>query len=141
MNQTNQKTSWWGRNWKWVLPTGGCLTVIILLVIFVGAIFFGANNLMKDSMPYKEAISKARQNGQLIELLGEPIEQEGMIQGHINFENGEGDIDIKVPLTGPKGEASLYVVGTKKRDTWTYSDVYVIIDSTGETIFLPENMN
>jgi len=50
--EVQQKKSWWGRNWPWVLPVGGCLTVILLLVFGVGAIFFGVTNALKNSTPY-----------------------------------------------------------------------------------------
>ncbi len=38
-----QQKSWFGRNWRWVLPVGGCLTVILLFVFGIGALFFGVS--------------------------------------------------------------------------------------------------
>ncbi|ETN94652.1 Cytochrome oxidase complex assembly protein 1 [Zhouia amylolytica] len=139
MNELSPKKSWWGRNWKWVIPAGGCLTIIIFIVVFIGTVFFGVSTMMKSSTPYEEAITRVKENKQIIEALGEPIVQEGMIQGKINYENDHGDIDIKVPLEGAKGKASLYIVGTKQGDTWNYSDMYIVIKATGETIFLLES--
>lgn len=136
MNETLPRKSWWGRNWKWVVPTGGCLIFIILIIVFIGTLFFGLNKFMTESTPYEEAFTKAIENEQVIEALGEPIEQEGLIQGSLNYENDRGEIDVKVPLEGPKGIGYLYIKGTKDGENWDYSDLYVIIESTGETIFL-----
>jgi len=40
MNEHTQQKNWFVRNWLWVVPVGGCLTIILLFVLGVGAIFF-----------------------------------------------------------------------------------------------------
>ncbi|MEP0263125.1 cytochrome c oxidase assembly factor 1 family protein [Dokdonia sp.] len=135
-NELIEERSWWKRNWKWVVPTGGCLTLILLLVFFVGAAIFGATKMMSGSEPYQEGLTKAQSNEQVIELLGEPIENNGIMQGSINFSNNSGDADIRVPIKGPKGEGTVYIVGEKHNGVWTYSELEVRIDQNSEVINL-----
>ena len=49
---------------------------------------------------------------------------------------GSGNADLTIPISGPKGKGTLYVVATKSAGEWTYSKLVVKIDSTGETIDL-----
>lgn len=135
-NELIQEKSWWKRNWKWVVPTGGCLTIIILLIVFIGAAVFGVTKLTIGSEPYLEGLAKTQSNEQVIELLGEPIETDGIMQGSINFSNNNGDADIRIPIKGPKGEGTIYVVAEKLNGTWTYSELEVRIDQNNEVINL-----
>ena len=94
MEETTRRKSWCGRNWPWVVPTGGCLLAIILFISFFGAIFVGVTSLMSDSQAYKDAMEAASNNPKVIELLGEPLESHGMMSGNINYSNGGGEVSI-----------------------------------------------
>lgn len=135
-NELIQEKTWWQRNWKWVVPTGGCLTLIIIFVGFIGTIIFGVTKAISGTEPYQNSLSKAQQNEQVIELLGEPIETTSIMQGSISYSNGDGSADIRIPIKGPKGEATIYVVGEKRYDEWTYSEMEVRIDQNNEVINL-----
>ncbi len=135
-NELIQEKSWWKRNWKWVVPTGGCLTIIILFIILTGAAVFGITKAFSGTEPYQESIAKTQNNEQVIELLGEPIETDGIMQGSINFSNNDGSANIRIPIKGPKGEGTIYVVGEKLDGIWNYSELEVRIDQNNETINL-----
>jgi hypothetical protein len=47
-----------------------------------------------------------------------------------------GKADLTIPISGPNGNGSIYVVATKFAGEWSYSRMMVKIDSTGETIDL-----
>ncbi|MDY8135065.1 cytochrome c oxidase assembly factor Coa1 family protein [Aquimarina sp. 2201CG5-10] len=134
-NQTPKK-SWFARNWGWAVPVGGCLTIIILFFVFLGSVIFGVSELMTGSDPYNEGLAKAQQDDYIIELLGEPIETDGIMQGELSFKNNTGKANISIPIKGPEGKAKVYVVGTKQNDEWDYSEMYVIIKETDEQIDL-----
>lgn len=135
-NKTVEQPSWWKRNWKWVVPAGGCLTLIILIVAFIAIVFFGATKIISGSGPYQDSIAKAQNNEHVIERLGEPIETVGIMQGSISFRNSDGDADISIPIKGPNGKATIYVVGEKRNDVWTYSEQEVRMDQNNEVINL-----
>jgi hypothetical protein len=128
-NELIEEPSWWKRNWKWVIPVGGCFTIIILFMALIGAGIFGVSKMFTGSEPYTYALEQVQSNEQVIELLGEPIETNGIMQGSINFSNNEGNANISIPIKGPNGEGKIYVVGEKRNDTWTYSELEVRINN------------
>ncbi|MDA6070054.1 cytochrome c oxidase assembly factor 1 family protein [Flavobacterium sp. AC] len=129
------RKSWWERNWKWFVPTG-CVSLLLIFVLFIVSIFFGVTSMMTNSDAYKEAMTKAQKNKVVIEKLGSPIEDDGMTSGSINTANGDsGNCDLQIPIKGPKGKATLFVVAEKK-GTWKYSEMTVVIQNTKEEIDL-----
>ncbi len=141
METDTVKKSWWKRNWKWVVPTGGCLGLIALVLIFAGSLFFGISSMMSDSEAQKAGMAAAKENTQLIELLGEPIEDNGMTSGSFNTSNGLKSADINIPIKGPKGEAVIRVVGSGVGDTWDFTTMQVYIDSEDTIIDLLDNQD
>jgi hypothetical protein len=138
MEDVKQK-SWFGRNWPWVLPVGGCLTIILLFVFGVGAVIFGVSNAITSSAPYEYAVEQASHHPDVIAALGENIETDGIMQGNISLENSDGGrVDISIPIKGSKGKGSVAVKGEKVDGTWHYESLYVIIKETQESINLLE---
>lgn len=135
MSEHKQK-SWFGRNWPWLIPVGGCLTVIVLFVVGIGAAFFGVSKMINNSEPFEYAIAQASENKIVLEHLGEHIETNGMMNGNLSYSNDDGEIDIVVPIKGTKGEGVLTVVGTKTDGDWSYETVYITIKATNEKINL-----
>src|ERR1043165_2736814 len=128
-------TTWFGRNWKWAVPIG-CL----LPVLFSGgcalAIFFFAIGVLKQSDVYKNAVARAQTNSKVIEAIGSPISQTGIVSGSSNVNGGAGETNLSIPPSGPKGTAKLYVEGKKSADVWYFQTMQVKIEKTGERIDL-----
>ncbi|WP_103069305.1 cytochrome c oxidase assembly factor Coa1 family protein [Aquimarina sediminis] len=136
MNNHTQEKSWFARNWGWAVPVGGCLTLIVLFFVFLGSLIFGVNELISESTPSQEALAKVNEDEYVITILGQPIETDGIMSGSISYTNGIGSADMSIPVKGPKGEARLFVVGSKRNDQWSYTEMYIIIDKTDEQIDL-----
>ena len=136
MEEVKQK-SWFGRNWLWLLPVGGCLTIILLFVFGIGAIFFGVTNAIKNSGPYEYALKETKLNDDVAYHLGDPIETNGIMQGNISLQNSDsGHVDIKIPIKGSEGEGTIFVVGEKIDGEWVYEQLYVLIKETQDEINL-----
>ncbi len=135
MEGVRQK-SWFGRNWPWIIPVGGCLTVILLFVLGIGTVFFGVSKMFTSSTPYEYAMQSAKNNSNVIAILGEPIDADGIISGNISLNNDDGKADFKIPIKGPKGKARIVVIGTKTYGEWAYEALYVLIKETREEINL-----
>jgi len=135
MEEVQQK-SWFKRNWLWFVPTMGCLTLIVLFFLGIGSLIFGITNMISDSEPALYAVEKASAAPKVIEILGEPIVQEGMSSGSISFNNGDGDADLRVPISGPNGKAIVRVVAEKYDDEWTYEKIYVLLKGGDQKIDL-----
>lgn len=137
MEEVRQK-SWFGRNWIWVVPVGGCLTLIIIGLIFIGTLFFGVTRMFKNSTPYEYALEQASQNREVTLILGDAIESDGIISGNISIDNNSGIANFSIPIKGSKGEARIYVVAEKRNGEWIYEKLYVLIKETQEEINLLE---
>jgi hypothetical protein len=129
-------TSWWSRNWKWFVPTGCCLTPLVLggaFVAFLVLVIFGA---MKQSDVYKVAVARAKADPRVIAALGSPIKDGWYVSGKTNVNGGSGEADLSIPISGPRGKGTIYAIATKFAGEWTYSKLVVKVESTGETIDL-----
>jgi glycerate kinase len=133
-NELIQRKSWLNRNWKWLIPSG-CLTLLILFGLFIGGIFYEVTSIIKDSDAYKESMTAVQNNKLVVEKLGSPIETDGMVSGNVTSTNDVRTCDVQVPIKGPKGKATLFVVG-EKRGKWKYSEMSVYIENTDEKIDL-----
>ena len=126
---------WWSRNWKWFVPTG-CLTILLLIVAFIAAIFFFVFGILKSSDVYKTALARAKSDPAVIEALGEPIKEGWLIMGKTNGEGTGGQADIGIPISGPKGKGTAYAVATKTAGRWTYTTLEVEVEGRPERIDL-----
>lgn len=138
-NELVPQPSWWKRNWKWVVPIGGCLTVLLLVVFFIGSLFYGVSSILEESEPYTYALEKINNDPQLVELLGAPIEKDGMPQGNLNWDNGKKNADMKIPIAGPKGNGMLFIVAHGENDTWIYDEIRVTIKENEEFNLLEDD--
>lgn len=133
-NELIQRKSWLNRNWKWFVPSG-CLTLLILFGLFIGGIFYEVTSVIKDSDAFKESMTAVQNNKLVVEKLGSPIETDGMVSGNVTSNNNVRTCDVQVPIKGPKGKGTLFVVG-EKRGKWKYTEMSVYIQNTDEKIDL-----
>ncbi len=127
---------WWNRNWKWFVPTGCCLTPLILFGAFVAFLVLVVFGAMKQSDAYKMALARAKTDQRVIAALGTPITEGWYLSGKTNVNGGSGEADLSIPISGPKGKATIYAVATKSAGEWSYSKLVVKVEGTGETIDL-----
>jgi hypothetical protein len=123
------RSSWWSRNWKWALPVG-CMIPVLCgggVVGFFFLIFSVVSGAVKSSDGYEEGMSRARSNAEVRAALGEPIEPGFWITGSISVSGPSGNINVSIPISGPKGSGTLYIVGRKTADRWQYSTMEVEI--------------
>jgi len=130
MEQSPPQRSWWSRNWKWALPVG-CLLPLVLCgggaVVFFGLIYGVVTGAIRSSDAYQEGMSRARSNPEVVAALGEPIESGWLISGSINVNGPSGNADVSIPISGPKGSGTLSIVGTRSAGRWQYSTMEVEI--------------
>ncbi len=138
-NELVPQPSWWKRNWKWVVPVGGCLTVIILFIVFVGSLIWGAASLIGDSQPAEYAMELINKDEDMIRLLGTPIEKDGMVQGNVNWSNGDKSANLTIPVSGPEGKGTLIVNARGKGEEWIYDRIEVLIGDEEAIDLLEEN--
>lgn len=126
-NELVEYPSWWKRNWKWAVPVGGCLSLIVVFIVFIGSVFYGVTAVLEESQPFEYALETINQDEEITNALGSPIVKDGMIQGSYNNNNGIKTADMKIPVSGSKGSGTLFVKATGKDDNWTYDIIRVEI--------------
>ena len=135
-NELIERPSWWKRNWKWALPAGGCLTIVIVgIIMLVGGVFAFANKV-KTATGTDQALIIAQQNPALIEILGEPIESDGFGSFNISIKNGERTSNSTLPIKGPKGTGTIHVSSKGEDENRTYEVFNVTIDGSDEIVEL-----
>ena len=134
-----QRPGWWGRNWKWFVPTG-CLGILVLFVGFICLIAFVVFGAMKSSDVYKTALATAKADLRVTGALGSPIEAGYFITGSTHASGSSGDADLTVPISGPNGKGTIYFVASKFAGKWTFSKLVVVVGKTGEEIDLTDKV-
>ena len=127
--------SWFGRNWKWLLPVG-CVVPMLCCLSFAGATYFGVSKVITASGPFTDAITRANGNADVQATLGTPLTPGLGVSGSLNETNGSGSANFTVPLEGPKGKGTLRVEGRGRGGQWTYS--VMEIEAGGKIINLLE---
>lgn len=127
--------NWWQRNWKWFVPTG-CLTLLMLFVGFVFCIVLVAFSAIKSTDAYATAFNRAKSDPRVIAAIGTPIKQGWYVAGNTRVSGGSGEADLTIPISGPKGKATVYAKATKSAGRWSYSQLQVRVASTDALIDL-----
>ena len=96
----------------------------------------GLMNAIKSSEPYLIGLGRAKENAEVKEALGEPIDASFVVQGRINLQNNDGAADLTFPISGPKGAGQVHVQGTKTAGTWSYQDISVTVVNGSKKIDL-----
>ncbi|MEO8001908.1 MAG: cytochrome c oxidase assembly factor Coa1 family protein [Arenimonas sp.] len=109
---------------------------LFLLLGFIGLIFYAVSTMMKSSGAYQMALHKARENPQVVSALGEPIAEGLFTSGNINESGSSGSADLAIPISGPKGKATIYLVASESAGKWTFSNLLVEIKKTQSRIDL-----
>ena len=99
------RRGWWSRNWRWFVPTALLCSALLCGGCCIG-IFGAVFGVLKSSEPYQMALERVQKDPQLIQHLGEPIEEVGWFpSGEITVQNGRGDARFDFEVAGPKGKA------------------------------------
>ena len=114
----------------------GCLVPVLCIAGFVLVIFYFVMGVVKESDAYKKALARAQENPAVIEAIGSPISQTGIVSGNSHVNGATGEANLSIPLRGPKGKATLYVEAKKSTDIWYFQTMVVKIEKTGERIDL-----
>ena len=126
---------WWSRNWKWFVPLG-CLSMVLLVVLFVAGIVLIVFGAMKSSDAYKTAVARAKANPEVVSALGTPIEEGMFVSGKTNVDGSSGEADLTIPISGPKGKGKIFAIATKRAGRWNYSTLEVEIAGRDERVDL-----
>jgi hypothetical protein len=127
--------NWFGRNWKWFVPVAS-LAVIVLFAAFIAAVFGLVEASFQSSSVYTQALARARANPQVSGQIGLPLKAGWFTTGNLNIDNDDGNADLVIPISGPKGKGKIYVVAKKTADVWRYETLEVEVNGQPDRILL-----
>lgn len=130
-----ENRNWWERNWKWLVPVG-CLTVVLLFVAGFALVITFVFGMMKQSSAYSEALEIARADPAVVAALGTPIEDGFMVSGNISENGPSGRAELSIPVSGPRGTATIYVEADKSAGAWKFKTLIAELDAGNERIDL-----
>lgn len=136
MNEEIKQKSWFKRNWIWVVPVSGCLTLIVLAILGIGTFFYGVTKAMTNSEPYEHAMKMTQNSAEVVIAIGDNIQKDGMSSGAVSHNNGVSEADLEIPIAGSKGQATVVVKAIKEGDQWIYEEFCVLIKDTQQQINL-----
>lgn len=135
--------TWWRKNWWWVAVLAG----VMLLAAAGGSVFAVFKGLhwiqgqIKTSEGYRLGLATVRADQRVVAALGEPIEDKDMISGSFNNSTNRRSIMVMVPLSGPKGRASLVLAAAQRDGPWQFNTLMVTIEAGSQIIDLRDAAN
>ncbi len=116
----------------WAVGLGAVLTLIAVMVLVFSVVI----GFMKSSDAYTGAVARARSAPAVISALGTPLQEGWFVTGNIHVSGPTGLAELAIPVSGPKGEATIYVDATKHVGAWQFDHLIVELESTHERIDL-----
>ena|SRR3989442_1414124 len=129
--------TWWQRNWKWVVP-GFLLSAVATLAAFAAVVHLTVQTVFRSSEVYGQALARVHANAEVSRELGEPLRHGWWIGGSIQTTIASGDADLAIPLSGPSGHGTLYVVARKKAGSWQFEILEMAVAGRQDHIQLLE---
>jgi hypothetical protein len=110
----------------------------LAIAVFISLIVLVVFGSMKSSDAYKMAVARAKANPQVVEKLGTPIEEGFFVGGNISVANERGNASLTIPISGPKGSATIFADAEKRGGPWEFSVLEVSIKGEARKIDLLE---
>jgi hypothetical protein len=116
-----------GKHWKRNLAIFAGLMGLLVIVIVV---------TLRDSDVCKLAFAKAETNPTVKQRLGEPVKRGFFISGTIQISGPSGHADIEIPVSGPKGKATVYAVAQKSAGLWKFEILQIAFEEASPRVNL-----
>lgn len=116
-----------GEHWKRNLAIAGGFAALLMIVLFV---------ILGDSDISRMAVAAAESNPIVRQRLGEPIKRGFFTSGNIELSGSSGHADLSIPVSGPRGKATIYAVAQKSAGLWKFESLDIAFDQTSARIAL-----
>ena len=140
-NELIEQKSWWKKNWTWFIPVSGFLLLICSVFISSEIIGIGTDfaQAYSDTELYQDAIKKVKSDQKVKELLGEIelIDKFAILEGEVNYTNGNQTINSTLRIQGTKGKAKMDISADRIDGQWVFKRINVRIknsDNSKQTI-------
>jgi hypothetical protein len=115
------------KHWKRNIAIAGGFAALLMVVLFV---------ILGDSDVSRMAIAAAESNPIVKQKLGEPIKRGFFTSGNIEISGSSGHADLSIPVSGPRGKATIYAVAKKSAGLWKFESLDIAFDQTSARMTL-----
>ncbi|PXY38667.1 hypothetical protein DMB65_21765 [Flavobacterium cheongpyeongense] len=138
-NELIVEKSWWGKNWKWFLPTLTLIFSLLFWLILSLSIDGNVTDIAQaysDNSLYEKAIEKAKTNQRVLEAIGEiePIDKLAILEGNAIYSNNNNSVELSVRIKGSKGKGKMDISADKNGTEWKYKKISIRIKEPKEEI-------
>jgi hypothetical protein len=138
-NELIVEKSWWGKNWKWFLPTLTLIFSLLFWLILSLSIDGNVTDIAQaysDNSLYEKAIEKAKTNQRILEVIGEiePIDKLAILEGNAIYSNNNNSVELSVRVKGSKGKGKMDISAEKNGAEWKYKKISIRIKEPKEEI-------
>jgi hypothetical protein len=130
-----KKKSWLERDTGWKIALI-CLICVGLLAIFIAAIFAIVSYSFHHSFVFNEAIARAERNPQVVSRIGTPLKPGWLPMGKIEVSGSTGRAHLEIPVTGPRGKATMRLDAHKVEGTWQFDTLEIEFEEESRWINL-----
>lgn len=127
--------TWLERNWKWFVPVV-TLGALIVIGAFTTCIILFVERTLKGSEPYQVAVRQVHASPEVTRTLGVPLQESWLVMGNYRSVNSSHYVDLNFDVTGPKGKAHVFVVGSGTGSDWTYRTLSIEFEDTHQQLDL-----
>ena len=118
------------------LLSGKGKLAIVGIVVLGFAFVIGLEAMIRTSEPSKIAIERAISSREIKIRLGDPVKAGLFVSGSIETSGPSGHADLSIPLSGPKGKGTLYVVAQEKAGIWNFETLEAAVPGDATRIDL-----
>jgi hypothetical protein len=115
---------------------GGCVALLALAVGLIFSILAVVFLVLRSLDPCDAALQAAQSSEILRRELGTPMTKGWIVTGSVRTFNGTGTADVTVPVSGPRGDASIRAHATLRQGHWIYSRMTAEIEGSGRHVDL-----
>lgn len=108
-----------------LLAGGGGLTLLLstcAMLAFILGLVALPFLLLRNSAVTKLALVRAQEDRELQEQIGAPLKLGWFVGGSLETGGQSGSADLSIPVSGPRGSATLYVTAIRSAGTWRIVD-------------------
>jgi YD repeat-containing protein len=110
-------------------PVLFALLVACVMILTSTALVFWQSRQTGRSAVVNELIARMNSNAGVVGLLGSPITAKPGVSGEIKHdETGWKEVRLTVPVSGPKGEATVRVIGGAGAGPWVFTTFEVVFE-------------
>jgi hypothetical protein len=113
----------------------------VLFVVAGGAVvalafIFAVVSMIGRSEPVPQAMQRVQNDPAILDNLGAPVKRGMFVSGSVSTTGPSGHADLAIPLSGPKGKGTLYVVADESADLWNFQRLELAMDGRSARINL-----